>query len=101
MPSSAFPSNPRRAGFPLRCSTSLIDPGTIAFIYVSLSTRALDTGKANAAQYLDNRLDNVSALTKIDIAMSGRSWRALQSGAGAVQVFDSRTNNKKSGSCYN
>ncbi|KAH0565723.1 hypothetical protein GP486_000887 [Trichoglossum hirsutum] len=46
--------------------------------------------------YISNLAQNESELPNIAIAFSGGGWRALMNGAGALQAFDSRTNNSTS-----
>jgi lysophospholipase len=45
----------------------------------------------DAQAYIQTHSRNASALPNIGIAMSGGGWRALMSGAGAIEAFDSRT----------
>ena len=47
----------------------------------------------DAGSYLDSVSSNASSLPNIGLAFSGGGWRALQSGAGVLKAFDSRTDN--------
>lgn len=47
----------------------------------------------DAASYITNNAKNASALPNVAIAVSGGGYRALMTGAGAVQAFDSREDN--------
>lgn len=43
--------------------------------------------------YINNHMNNASALPNIGIALSGGGYRAMLNGAGVVEAFDSRTKN--------
>ncbi|EFR05370.1 lysophospholipase 1 [Nannizzia gypsea CBS 118893] len=47
----------------------------------------------DAVSYLGNHSDDVAKLPNVAIAVSGGGYRALMNGAGALQAFDSRTEN--------
>ena len=47
----------------------------------------------DAASYITNNAKNASALPNIAVAVSGGGYRALMTGAGAIQAFDSREGN--------
>ena len=47
----------------------------------------------DAASYITNNAKNASALPNVAIAISGGGYRALMTGGGAVQAFDSREGN--------
>jgi len=49
----------------------------------------------DAASYIEQNSGNASALPNIAIAVSGGGYRALMNGGGALQAFDSRTENSK------
>lgn len=48
-------------------------------------------------EYFEKHTSNSSALPNIGIATSGGGWRALMSGAGVIEAFDSRTSKSKLG----
>ncbi|QIX01617.1 hypothetical protein AMS68_007134 [Peltaster fructicola] len=50
----------------------------------------------DAAQYINNHSQNVSALPNIGIAVSGGGYRAMLNGAGVIAAFDNRTINATS-----
>lgn len=68
-------------------------PYTIAAMHALLEKIGIPGFDAGA--YLDDHSYDPSTLPNIGIAMSGGGWRALQSGAGALQAFDNRTNSGK------
>jgi lysophospholipase len=47
----------------------------------------------DAAAYITRYANNASAMPNIGIAVSGGGYRALMNGGGALQAFDSRTEN--------
>jgi lysophospholipase len=55
-------------------------------------SRANITG-FDASSYIDQHSGNASTLPNIAIAVSGGGYRALMNGGGALQAFDSRTEN--------
>jgi len=57
-----------------------------------LLSRANITG-FDASSYIDQHSGNASTLPNIAIAVSGGGYRALMNGGGALQAFDSRTEN--------
>ncbi|KAK5133854.1 hypothetical protein LTR08_007185 [Meristemomyces frigidus] len=50
----------------------------------------------NTDDYINNHMDNASALPNIGIAVSGGGYRAMLNGAGVIEAFDSRTPNSTS-----
>ena len=57
----------------------------------------MDLGDFNAADYIESKRDDVTALPNIAIAFSGGGYRALMNGAGALKAFDSRTDGATGG----